>query len=58
VAVANLAVSGLSVPMYIFGRRLGRKIARSAFSSEVIGGGGGLEDDVADAGGVLSCGGG
>ncbi|KAL3419491.1 major facilitator superfamily transporter [Phlyctema vagabunda] len=31
VAIANLGVSGLSIPMYIFGKRLRSKIARSAF---------------------------
>jgi sugar phosphate permease len=31
VAIANLAVSGVSIPMYIFGKRLRSKIARSAF---------------------------
>ncbi|PBP24891.1 MFS general substrate transporter [Diplocarpon rosae] len=31
VAVANLAVSGFSLPMYVLGKRLRSKIARSAF---------------------------
>jgi hypothetical protein len=31
VAIMNLAVSGVSIPMYIFGKRLRSKIARSAF---------------------------
>lgn len=31
VAIANLAISAFSLPMYIFGKRLRSKIARSAF---------------------------
>jgi hypothetical protein len=35
VAIANLAVSGVSVPMYIFGKRLRSLIARSAFHQKI-----------------------
>lgn len=31
VAIASLAVSSLAIPMYIFGKRLRSKVARSAF---------------------------
>ncbi|TVY47677.1 putative MFS-type transporter [Lachnellula occidentalis] len=35
VAIANLAVSTASLPMYIFGKRLRSKIARSAFHQKI-----------------------
>ncbi|TVY51194.1 putative MFS-type transporter [Lachnellula cervina] len=35
VAIANLAVSAASLPMYIFGKRLRSKIARSAFHQKI-----------------------
>ncbi|KAB8295733.1 hypothetical protein EYC80_008558 [Monilinia laxa] len=31
VAIANLAVSGVAIPMYVFGKRLRSKVARSSF---------------------------
>ncbi|RDW78296.1 hypothetical protein BP5796_06148 [Coleophoma crateriformis] len=35
IAIANLAVSGLSIPMYIFGKRLRSKVARSSFHQSI-----------------------
>lgn len=35
VAIANLAVSAVSLPMYIFGKRLRSVIARSAFHQKI-----------------------